>query len=106
MQSQRTTDRVAKRIATLERTAIERFWSHVQDQPNGCRFWTGYVAPNGYGMATINKERVLVHRHSYRLAHGPFPEHLNICHSCDVNYAPGDTTYRRCVNPAHLYAAT
>jgi hypothetical protein len=62
--------------------------------------------PKGYGMATVNGERVLTHRHAYVLAHGPIPDYLNVAHTCDVNYAPGDATYRRCGNPDHLVAMT
>lgn len=43
------------------------------------------------------------HRVSWQLHFGAIPEGLQVCHSCDVHYQPGDVTNRRCVNPRHLW---
>lgn len=74
-----------------------------------CLLWTGYLDPEGYGAISIRVASrlyvVRAHRGAYRLAH---PEQniddLDICHSCDVLWA--DNTYRRCVEPRHLWPGT
>jgi hypothetical protein len=49
-----------------------------------------------------------VTRHTHRLAyedtHGHVPRLLR--HLCSGRYAPGDISYRRCCNPAHLAPGT
>jgi hypothetical protein len=74
----------------------ERFWSKVQ-KADGCWLWTAADNGNGYGVLGHERRNLYAHRLSYELAFGPIPEGLYICHRCDVT---------RCVNPAHLFAAT
>jgi hypothetical protein len=42
----------------------------------------------------------------WEATNGPIPPGLFVCHTCDVNYPPGDFTYRRCCNVAHLFLGT
>lgn len=82
----------------------DRFWRFVQ-KSEGCWLWTGALKDNGYGVFGIGRQRhnLYVHRLSWELHYAPIPVGMNVCHSCDALYAPGDITYRQCVRPDHLF---
>jgi hypothetical protein len=84
-----------------------RFWTFIEKdpEPDGCWWWRGGQV-NGYGSFSVNGQQQLTHRVSFELAYGPVPEGMHVCHSCDDRHPAGDMSYRLCVNPAHLYAAT
>lgn len=88
--------------AQQERDPAIYFWPRVETT-DGCWLWRGPLAKNGYGRVAFEGRREYTHRVSYRLAHGEIPPGLHVLHTCDVGYAPGDTAYRACVNPAHLH---
>lgn len=89
-----------KKSATIKE---QEFWEKVDKRgPDECWPWTGSDNGNGYGR--IGDE--YAHRLSYKLHRGPIPDGIEVCHSCDANYPPGDTSYRCCVNPAHLFEGT
>jgi hypothetical protein len=93
----------------LER-ATERFWSKVATC-DGCWLWTGGINKGtGYGSLGIKYQGrwrcIDTHRFAYLLTHESIPAGLCICHACDSMYALGDSTYRRCVRPDHLWAGT
>lgn len=48
----------------------------------------------------------LAHRVAWELTNGPIPKGKSLCHTCDTRYPVGDTTYRRCCNPAHARPGT
>lgn len=88
-------------------TPEERFWAKVEKRgPDECWLWTGSCGVNGYGVVWVNKggqtTTDYAHRRSWAMANGPIPEGADILHGCEGRYPPGDSTCRRCVNPAHL----
>lgn len=78
--------------------AIERFWAKVAKAGDAdCWLWLGAKDKrSGYGLFR-GEGTSKAHRFVWALAHGPIPEGLCVCHTCDVP---------ACVNPAHLFLGT
>lgn len=91
------------------KTAAQRFATKYAVSEHGCWLWTACLAKNGYAKFGVGGKHGGVdygHRVSWRLRHGEVPAGLFVCHKCDHFYAAGDFTYRRCVNPEHLFVGT
>jgi hypothetical protein len=87
----------------------------MDQQPNGCIYYTGQLMPNGYGQTTAptsggGYRQQSVHRLAYEMFVGQIPEGLTLDHLCHTNdlTCPGGNgcLHRRCVNPAHLEPVT
>lgn len=94
-------------MPTKRQPIAERFWRRVaKGGPDDCWLWTGTVGGSGYGhFPALKGEEALAHRLSMRLA-GFDLGRERVLHRCDVRYARNDITYRRCVNPRHLFLGT
>ena len=82
------------------KTFLERFFDNVEPEPNsGCWLWIGGMYRNGYGSMSNGAERprLLAHRFSYEIVHGPIPPEMQIDHRCRL---------KSCVNPNHLEVVT
>lgn len=64
---------------------------------NGCIEWQGYRNKAGYGMLTIDGDRVYAHRVSYERYHGKIPDGMYVLHKCDNP---------SCCNIDHLFLGT
>lgn len=85
-------------LALLPRRSVEeRFFSKVQELPNGCWEWLG-ARLKGYGVFSENRHPFYAHRWAYERWVGPIPSGLHMDHfACD---RPS------CVNPAHVRPVT
>lgn len=86
----------------------DRFWAKVDMRgPDECWPWTGAIGSRGYGNAWFMGQNMNASRAAFILENGEPPkEKPFVLHNCEGRYQPGDFTYRRCVNPAHLRCGT
>lgn len=96
---------VTSHLSFPDPTLDIRFWSYVR-VAGDCWLWTSAITKAGYGEMNYRGRVKLAHRLTFRLYHGIIPAGLFVCHDCDKAYPPGDLTYRRCVNPSHLFLGT
>lgn len=66
-------------------------WSAARDRDGYGIFWGGERYPTG------GNKMVKAHRWGYESLHGPIPEGMKVCHSCDNP---------PCQNPAHWFLGT
>jgi len=98
---------ISKPLPPLSENDIARFWSHVDKRgPDDCWPWLGRIKKNGYADLRLGGRWLLSHRLAYFLHFGSDPCPLLVCHTCDVRYAIGDISYRKCCNAIHLFSAT
>lgn len=87
----------------LTSEGIQNFWSKVERfEPSKCWPWMAGTLSNGYGYFRIPGTRILncrflAHRISWMISHGPIPDGLFACHSCDNP---------PCCNPDHIFIGT
>ncbi|WP_416381744.1 HNH endonuclease [Mycobacteroides abscessus] len=62
-----------------------------------CWLWSGYTNSSGYGQIQLDRKKILAHRVSYTISHGPIPDGYHVDHICMV---------KLCVNPKHLRLAS
>lgn len=93
---------IAAKIKTrkITKTFHERLWSKIQiGNPENCWEWSGARQERGHGVIKITgeKKNMLVHRAVFEEIHGPIPDGVLICHTCDNP---------PCCNPNHLFSGT
>lgn len=87
----------AEAVVQIRGNDEARFFSYVDQRPNGCWLWTG--GRNGpYGKFNVAGRTVGAHVFSYELEHGPVPVDLQLDHfRCDTPL---------CVHPDHVRPTT
>lgn len=96
----------SKPIPELTTMEINLFWSKVDVRgPDECWHWKAGKFSGGYGEFAVKRRPFKAHRIAFYLGIGKDPFPLFACHACDARYRVGDTSYRSCCNPSHLFAA-
>lgn len=89
--------KVCREHALLAISSLEGLKSQCTENAGGCWVWKGTRDDKGYPIGPRIAGTRLIHRIAYRLAHGPFPPRLMVCHKCDNP---------PCCNPDHLFLGT
>jgi hypothetical protein len=81
--------------------SVTRFWTHVDQRgAEDCWPWMACRQASGHGQFTVTtrpRKLMPAHRFMWTLVHGPIPDVMKVCHTCDHGW---------CVNPAHLFIGT
>lgn len=86
--------RACSGVGQTSRT-LAQFWERL-DKSGPCWLWTGALR-KGYGAIQLRGKATEAHRVAWELVHGPIPEGMCVCHTCDNP---------RCCNPDHLWLGT
>jgi hypothetical protein len=74
-------------------TTADRFDRKVTIGPD-CWEWIGAKTSSGYGHLSVDGATIKAHRYAWEREHGPIPDGLLVCHTCDN---------RLCVRLSHLF---
>lgn len=84
-------------VRPLTQRELDRLWSHVSEDENGCWIWTGSRYRDGYGSFTLDGRSAYTHRIMYMIFIGEIAKGMHTDHLCRV---------RECCNPEHLEIVT
>ena len=78
---------------------IATFLSRIDTSagPDGCWPTTQARDTSGYGRIRFGQPTFAMHRLMYEFVHGPIPDDMLVCHTCDNP---------PCCNPAHLFVGS
>jgi HNH endonuclease len=100
MQKRRTVGKLkplrTSRYDSLE-TRIAKWKTLSTVNEDGCWIWQAASTSGGYGQASVNGHRQVVHKLVWEFYNGPVPDGLELDHLC---------RQRHCWNPEHLEAVT
>lgn len=85
------------RTGRLDRPGIVERIMRRSRREGACLLWKGNAVGIGYGRIRHDGQYVLAHRAIYAAHHGPIPEGMCVCHTCD---------HPACVEIAHLFIGT
>ncbi len=86
-----------REIPTRTIEARTRFWAKIDKRsPDDCWPWTG-CRRDGYGLFLLGRTTYSAHRIAFLESTGIQPQHLCVCHTCDMPL---------CCNPKHLFLGT
>jgi len=83
--------------AITDETFVERFWSKVDKQSEGCWEWTSTKKIQGFGVISYKQRCLYAHRLAYLLHYKTLDQSLPIRHKCHN---------KSCCNPEHLFMET
>lgn len=87
----------ARQIPAMTDPELNRFWSCVDKNEDGCWRWNYHCFNNGYGAFSMRRSRWCAHRIAFTLKHGQQDPNMVIDHLC---------RNRSCVNPDHMEIVT
>ncbi len=81
------------------KSLLRRYQEKVDKRgPDECWPWLAYADKDGYGQIRVDGRRTKpAHRVGYELEHGPIPDNILVCHTCDNP---------PCQNPTHWFIGT
>ena len=90
--------RAYRSIPPLTSQDLTRFQKKVQKgKPDDCWEWKAARRSDGYGKFFLSGHELRAHRVAWRIAFGPIPAGLLVCHHCDQH---------SCQNPRHFFLGT
>lgn len=92
---------------------VRRFLAKIEMAADGCWRWTAGRDSQGYPFFAVGQRQGRAHRFAHKVFIGPIPAGLQVDHQCHTAAigrgacaGGAGCLHRRCVNPAHLRAAT